>query len=298
MLDSTLLHQISGALWAPLLYPFDPSRRICLLFLIPGLLLAFWSLRPNADQSRFTRFTHMLLDRRLWLNRSTVTDLYYLFLNSILKATLITPLLTSKLTVIVLVSSSLRDTLGAAQIGSWSNMTVITLFTFTLFIAEDFSRFFQHWLMHRIPYLWQYHRVHHSATSLTPLTLYRSHPVEMALSSLRTLAVIGGMTGLFVYLFPGQITAWEILGIDALGFLFNAAGANLRHSPFPLNYGRWSAYFISPLMHQLHHSADKAHHNINFGVTLTLWDRLWGSYRRPPKETLEPGALKFGLSTH
>jgi len=146
------------------------------------------------------------------------------------------------------------------------------------FIAEDVSRFALHRWMHVSPFLWRFHTVHHSAINLTPVTVHRVHPVEMSLYYLRGLMVFGLVSGVFLYLFGGQLHGWEILGVDCLGFLFNALGANLRHTPIWLTFGRFERWFISPAQHQIHHSAAVAHYDKNFGTCLAIWDRLGNSW--------------------
>ena len=72
------------------------------------------------------------------------------------------------------------------------------LFTLAVFIFEDFSRFLVHYLYHKVPLLWRFHAIHHSATVMTPLSLYRIHFIEMAINSCRSLLLIGGLSGILI----------------------------------------------------------------------------------------------------
>ena len=157
-------------------------------------------------------------------------------------------------------------------------------------LFEDGSRFFVHKAMHRVPFLWRLHRVHHSAEVLTPLTLFRVHPIESVIYFFRGLFVFGLISGIFIWLFGRELTFFHILGVDALGFIFNLAGANLRHSHIWLSFGRFEKYFISPAQHQFHHSKD--HEHPNFGTYLAFWDRMNGTLKRT---SFEPQPLRFGL---
>src|SRR5262249_28270797 len=56
-----------------------------------------------------------------------------------------------------------------------------TVITIALFLAYEFGYWINHYLSHRVPIMWEFHRVHHTATVLTPLTLFRVHPVYMAI---------------------------------------------------------------------------------------------------------------------
>lgn len=130
--------------------------------------------------------------------------------------------------------------------------------------------------------------MHHSAEVLTPLTLYRVHPIESLFNQWRGALVAGVVTGLFMWAFPGRLRAFEILGVDALGFVWTTVGANLRHShvwlPFPPWLERW---LVSPAQHQLHHARDSARFG-NYGSALAIWDTIFGTAirskgTRPPR---------------
>ena len=122
------------------------------------------------------------------------------------------------------------------------------------------------------------HKVHHSATKLTPLTIYRTHPLEGIVFSLRGAFTQGTSISIFVYLFGNSVDLITILGVNIIVFTFNIAGSNLRHSHIGIRYWNWLEYiFISPAQHQLHHSIAEAHHDKNFGASLALWDWLFGS---------------------
>jgi sterol desaturase/sphingolipid hydroxylase (fatty acid hydroxylase superfamily) len=123
--------------------------------------------------------------------------------------------------------------------------------------------------------LWRFHAIHHSAEILTPITLYRVHCVELVINSMRSIGVLGGISGVFIYCFPGKISMIDIMGVSALSWMFNMVGSNLRHSSIRLEFGRFERYFISPAQHQIHHSSAKEHYDVNFGVCLAIWDRLF-----------------------
>ena len=53
--------------------------------------------------------------------------------------------------------------------------------TVTLFLAYELGYWLNHYVPHRVPFLWEFHKVHHSATVLTPLTNFRVHPVYMCI---------------------------------------------------------------------------------------------------------------------
>ena len=146
--------------------------------------------------------------------------------------------------------------------------------------------------MHRVDLLWSLHRVHHSATNLTPLTLFRVHPVESIFYFARGLIVFGLVSGIFVWLFGSKVNGLHVLGVDLFGFIFAAMASNLRHSPIWLSFGKLENFLISPAQHQLHHSMDHGHPN--YGTCLAIWDRIIGTqvkaqFHKPAED------LRFGL---
>lgn len=290
------LDSLHKALTAPLGYPFDPASRVYWLFLVSAAVMAVVALylqyRRGEPGGFLALAGRQLFSRRHWLNRSTATDLGLLLGNSVLRAVLIIPLLGSHLLATLWVARGLQTHLGNAPDWQLHWLVIAGLYTLTFFLVEDLSRFSLHRAMHRVPFLWRFHRVHHSARRLTPLTLFRVHPVEMTLYYLRGLVVFGLVSGVFVYLFGRQLSGLDVLGVDILGFAFNFLGANLRHSHIWLTFGPLERWLISPAQHQLHHSAAPEHRDRNFGTTLTLWDRLLGTHI-PAGE--RPRRLVFGV---
>lgn len=274
-------HSLSEGLLAPLALPLDASSRIFWLFWLSSSLIAAAVLYCQPGSRGVSRWRRRLkvtlLNPRYWLNRSTLVDLSCLTGNSALRAAVVIPLLGSHLALALVVARALQSSLGDAPDWQWPWWCIATTYTLIFFVVEDFSRFVLHMAMHKVPLLWRLHRLHHSATILTPLTLFRVHPVEMALYYARGLLVFGSVTGGFVYLFGARLSALDILGVDALGFLFNFFGANLRHSHIWLSFGRWEKWFISPAQHQIHHSRAPEHRDRNFGSALAVWDRWFGT---------------------
>lgn len=132
----------------------------------------------------------------------------------------------------------------------------------------DAAIYAQHRLLHRVPLLWRLHRVHHSDPVLDVSTALRFHPAEIVLSMLIKLALVAAIGAS-----PAAVVIFELL---------LSAGALLTHAAIELpprldRRLRW--LLVTPAMHRIHHSrrGDDAQHN--FGFHLSLWDRLFGSYR-------------------
>ena len=105
--------------------------------------------------------------------------------------------------------------------------------------------------MHKWPILWAIHKVHHSATFLTPMTVFRTHPLEGVVFSLRSAFTQAISISSFVFLFGPQVDIATILGANIFIFAFNIAGSNLRHSHIDIRYWKWLEYLIiSPALHK------------------------------------------------
>ena len=274
-------------------FPFDPQRRIYWVFLLcSGFLALYYLWRQASAQQRSNWRWQRILSHNYWWHRSARIDYLMLPINAVIGALLITPLLCSSLAMAVTLQPVIHGLLSQPIFGgtltrvALSPGAAIALFSVTAFLAEDLSRYWLHRLMHANILLWQFHRVHHSAEVLNPLTLYRVHPIEMLLFRLREVLVCGCIGALFMSLYPGQIREWEVLGTGLFNVLFNVAGANLRHSPVQLRFGIFERWFVSPAQHQLHHSILKQFQHCNYGSNLALWDRWFGTWACSKKDPI------------
>ena len=158
-------------------------------------------------------------------------------------------------------------------------------------VVMDFGFFVSHYLMHRLTVLWQFHELHHSAEVLTPITVYRVHPVEELVGGLVG-AVVGAIVGvLYGSAFRRETDILTIFGVNVIILGFFLFGNTLRHSHIWLSYGPvMSRLFISPAQHQIHHSTDPKHWNKNFGYIFAIWDLFCKTLYVPQhRETLQFG---------
>ena len=212
------------------------------------------------------------------LSTSSKLDVKIWLVNIGIKLWLIAPVLISVAPIAIWLNNTLNSLFGESVFKDVSDTTVMVTFTLVLFLLDDFSRFLLHWLMHKIPALWSIHKLHHSAEVLTPITVYRTHPIESWLYATRLMLVNAVTIGVGVYLFSAQLNFYNIAGANIGVFLFNLFGANLRHSQVWLSWGSTlEKWFISPAQHQIHHSQAIEHHDKNFGSALAIWDRLFGT---------------------
>lgn len=256
-----------------------------------GLLA--WKYTQRGDGGTWAEFRRRYLGRALWWHPSARADYRYYFLNGVLFPLLVLPFLVSEHSVVVHLDRWLAPVLGAPLAGGeGAALFVKVAYTVLFFVAYDGGRFLAHTLLHDVEALWHFHKVHHSAEVLTPLTTFRVHPVDLAVM----IAVPAFTTGLTTWLFhryvdPG-VTAYTFLGVHVILWVSNLVG-NLRHWQVWLSYGpRLNRWLISPAHHQLHHSAAREHWGCNRGFELAIWDRWYGTLVVPPARPL---ALTFGL---
>ncbi len=283
------LGEIINDLWdLSLGYLLNPNKRIYWLYLLMSLLLAYYVYRRS---KRRTSFFAYIFNRRVWLSRSARVDYLFFFCNACLKLFLIIPYISFGFKLSFYICDGLTAQYGYITSPLAPELAII-LYTFVLSLLMDFAVYLTHLAMHRLPFLWEFHKVHHSARSMNPITQYRLHPIELIINNLVSILVFGFVTGVFNYFVDGQIDKWLFLGANIFSFIFFMFGANLRHSHVALRYFNVLEYiFISPRQHQIHHSQAREHWNKNMGSRLALWDWLFGTLYLS-KDTR---SLSFGL---
>lgn len=133
---------------------------------------------------------------------------------------------------------------------------------------------------HAVPFLWRFHRAHHSDPEVDVTTALRFHPGEIALSSLLRLAVVP-ILGLEL----GHLLLYEMILLPVIA---------LHHSNIALPEvwdRRLRLLIVTPGMHHLHHSDWRPETDSNFSSVFSFWDRLCRTFRRPRDRR----ALRQGL---
>ena len=149
---------------------------------------------------------------------------------------------------------------------NWALEMVLAVLLFDLAIWA------QHLVTHKVPFLWRFHRVHHADRDFDVTTALRFHPAEIAASA-------GLKVGLVYVIGPSALAVlvFEIL-LNATA-MFNHANLAL---PGPVDR-LVRLVLVTPDMHRVHHSADRAEHDSNYGFALSVWDRIFRTYRPGPK---------------
>lgn len=167
---------------------------------------------------------------------------------------------------------------------------MIILFTATMLLAYDISYYLYHVAQHRYPFLWELHKVHHSAEVLVGITKDRVHPLDDLMNRAWDGVIPGICFGIWsvIALDPMEIT---IFGVNVYVVRNILMMDFVRHTHFKISFGRLNSVILCPHWHQLHHSVDPRHYDKNFGLLFSFWDRIFGTQFVPaPDED-----FKFGL---
>ncbi len=167
---------------------------------------------------------------------------------------------------------------------NWIVTYNVLVFILALLIM-DLILYLQHILTHRVPWLWKLHRVHHTDIGFDTTTALRFHPLEILFS------LIVKVFSIFVFgISVEAIITFEI--ILNLSALFNHSNFT-----FPSIVEKWIRVFIvTPGMHRIHHSKYSLETNSNFGFCLSIWDKIFNTYRSSPKDN--PETMDIGIETY
>jgi sterol desaturase/sphingolipid hydroxylase (fatty acid hydroxylase superfamily) len=269
------------------------QSRTAWLYLLSSLFVAYVVFKYGARRGQFgarPSFKESVFPRDVYLHRSALTDYKFVLFDKCVRMFLYVPLFSA---VTYVLYRSTTQVVGHFPVHV-SSTAALTIVPFWLLVVTDFSYFVAHWLMHRVPVLWIFHEVHHSADVLTPVTAYRVHPLEDLLTNSITAVLTALSAALFTSATTRLVDPLSIFGVNALLFGFYLFGFQLRHSHVWLSYGPfWSRIFISPAQHQIHHSLAERHWNKNFGYMFALWDVIFGTVYVPR----EREHIVFGCGT-
>lgn len=153
------------------------------------------------------------------------------------------------------------------------------------FLLKDLLEWGIHNLLHRVPWLWEFHKLHHSIEELDWIGNFRFHWMEIV--------VYQGLT-----YFPLVIFGVEDRVILAIAVVVTLIG-HLNHSNLNVSWGPLRFVLNSPRMHVWHHDHDwpaDRPRGVNFGIALSLWDWLFGTAYWPGPDASpgqQPARLGF-----
>jgi sterol desaturase/sphingolipid hydroxylase (fatty acid hydroxylase superfamily) len=162
--------------------------------------------------------------------------------------------------------------LGAPGLPGWAKVVLVV-------VVLDALAYLAHVLLHKLPFAWRIHRVHHSDADVDVTTAFRQHPLET------------------IWRYGFQLAGVLVLGAStrsvAVYLGLSAVNAQLEHArvAWPASLERRLRVLLAtPAMHRVHHSRAQAETDTNYSNILSAWDRLFGTYRAPrPGERIAYG---------
>jgi sterol desaturase/sphingolipid hydroxylase (fatty acid hydroxylase superfamily) len=145
---------------------------------------------------------------------------------------------------------------------SWLNWAMPAKFVLAVLLA-DFLAWFNHWVRHKVPIFWEFHKIHHSQIEMNYFTSFRIHPfdtVAISLISFIPFTILGLRVALPAFL------GWQ---------LFLRVYEMFVHSNIKTTLGPMRYLLVTPQSHRVHHSREPNHVDRNFGNLLAIWDFLF-----------------------
>lgn len=275
----------------------SPGSNLSLLSLAGalGVGLTVVALQARRRGSRLAPMALLgqLLPWRRMLSPSGRADLGFLAFNVLVFGILFGWMALSYGQVAAVTAKALASLTGLSPHLRVSHGLAVALATLVLFLAAELGFWVDHYISHRFAVLWAFHKAHHTAEHLSPLTNFRLHPVDgikfANIMALFTGVAAGGLT----WLLGPDAHAATLGDRNVIALVFALTVLHLQHSHVWLaTTGLWGRILLSPAHHQIHHSADPQHFNTNFGGFLSIWDWMFGTLRVPARD---PEPLRFGV---
>ncbi|MBV4457992.1 sterol desaturase family protein [Pseudomonas sp. COR58] len=294
-LSSGLNHFVIAPVTGQFLGLFDLNGRLGVAFLLASYAVAYglYRHRKRRGLTGAGSFWQFIGGGRVHGHRSAWLDYRYYFIKAILRVALVLPVI-GLVDPYILRSGDYQrffTQLWGAREQLPDHPLLAVSYGLGVFLFRDFLHYWIHRAFHS-RWLWEFHKVHHSAPVLVPATASRIHIVESLAERLVITAGLGAFAGAVWYACGGEVSRYTLFGVTWLVLIVNSLGANLRHSHVWLSFGPAIEHVLnSPAQHQIHHSDAPRHFNKNFAINLSLWDWLFGTLY---VTTTRPEALRFG----
>lgn len=150
-------------------------------------------------------------------------------------------------------------------------------------IVFDLFNYWWHRFNHEVPFFWRFHKVHHFDTHVDVTTALRFHTGELILS--------GPNKALWILFWGPSLLAFTLFeGLLTMYSLFHHANIDF---PDPVEKGI-SLIHITPRLHAAHHTVTIRTRDANFSTILSVWDRIFGTFRYATDEELERLGIEDG----
>jgi len=223
---------------------------------------------------------------RLWPWRKTqgflrpqlVQDYWWLVFNGVLSSFMLAPLL-------ALIYAGLKSAYFSIPAVSVQSAGILSTISFwhqviILLTVSDFIEWCVHNLLHRNPWLWKIHRVHHSITIMDWIGNFRFHWGETIIYST-------------IKYLPLMLLAPHWQAVLVVAVMATAMG-HLNHSNLNISWGPLRYVFNSSRMHIWHHEKKfRKSAGVNFGIVLSVWDWLFGTAYMPQTGADQPAEIGY-----
>jgi sterol desaturase/sphingolipid hydroxylase (fatty acid hydroxylase superfamily) len=215
------------------------------------------------------RKNQAIIRKDFWL------DVFYMFFNFFIFSIIISGFYTMLGQLFGEVNITAKS-FGLINISAWPQWSQLLVF----FIILDFVQWFTHVLLHKYPFLWKFHKVHHSVKEMGFAAHLRYHWMENVLyKPLKTFGVmiLGGFE-------PEQAYIVHFIAITI---------GHLNHANIKLSWGPLKYIFNNPVMHLYHHAytLPEGKYGVNYGISLSLWDYIFKTAYVPE----DSGTIEIGF---
>lgn len=136
-------------------------------------------------------------------------------------------------------------------------------------ILFDIWMYWWHRFNHKLPFLWKFHKMHHTDTLMDSTSAFRFHMVEIIFSSIGRLAIIP-ILGISL----SQLLIYELILLPII--IFHHSNINL---PKRIDY-LLRLFIVTPNHHRIHHSKIQRETDSNYSSIFSFWDKLFVSYNK------------------
>ena len=136
-----------------------------------------------------------------------------------------------------------------------------------IMLITDFAQYWLHRAFHRVPALWRFHAVHHSARTMDWIAGARMHFLEIII--LRAVTAT-----------PALLIGFDESAIQAYA-LFVYVYSTFIHSNVGTSFGFLEKILVAPRFHHWHHGVENEAVDVNFAIHFPFLDRLFGTYHLP-----------------
>lgn len=285
------------SLAAPFEVFVDPTNRLSYVYMATALCVAiavYLYQQVRSGQPQVAGLLRWLLPRDIILHPSARADYLFFLVNKFMHAAVFGSAVIGTQGVYHLTSDGLEAVFGPGTADAVPSFWGTLAATLIIAMVLDATLWFAHYIFHVFPVLWEFHKVHHSAEVMTPITAARMHPVEEIADASVSAVTLGVTVAAIDHVMGEGMRMLTLFEINIFMAAFFLAAFNLRHSHVWVRYPYWLQHiFICPAQHQIHHSRARQHWDRNMGFIFSFWDWAAGTLYAPKgKED-----IVFGLGT-